>query len=186
MHSGVRVRRAIFGTALLAGAMALNGCYKETERSGSPQAQSSAAAALPQSKTQEDAPLPPLNKAAATDDSDTTEALGKYGEFAYSESGFKATLATFKQWAKANDGLARFKISDSGGHPIIMVQMFWTYEDKTQADYGFVFLPGDSSRELSLIHAYRGKGELTNKEAKEVIDGIVLDMYHRGWAEPIE
>lgn len=123
--------------------------------------------------------------AVADYDQSSAEVIRRYGSYQYHSADWRPTLRQFAQWVEQAGGYSRFGVDTETGNVVVFMQLTWTYEDGSPADYGFVLVPNPRSGEAALMQAYRGEVRMSDNDAEGVLSGVVLDMYHRGMLPPV-
>ena len=122
--------------------------------------------------------------AVQADDRVSAETLRRFGGYQYHSGDWRPTLTQFARWVEQAGGYSRFGVDNETGNVVVFMQLTWTYEDGSAADYGFVLVPNPRMQEAALMEAYRGEERMSAADADDVLSGIVLDMYHLGMLPP--
>lgn len=90
------------------------------------------------------------------------------------------TLAKFEEWAREREG---GDVSWRTVDGLIHMRLTWEYDDGRQTVVETTFQPTGPGR-VGLRGTRRDGAMLTSREEQELIDGIAIDMYHRGMTGP--
>lgn len=149
-----------------------------------------ASTAQPTDPSQSRQPTPAVKEALAAQDAVqaderiSAETLRRFGDYQYHSGDWRPTLSQFARWVEQAGGYSRFGVDEETGNVVVFMQLTWTYEDGSAADYGFVLVPNPRTREAAVMQAYRGEERMRAAEADDILSGIVLDMYHLGMLPP--